>query len=55
MTQFQKHELAGDFPEMEGPEFEAFCDDIEENGVLTPLVILDGKILDGWNRYRAVR
>ncbi|MCB9993097.1 MAG: S-adenosylmethionine-binding protein [Hyphomicrobiaceae bacterium] len=47
------HSLADLFPLIEGPEFEALVRDIAENGVREQIVVKDGQILDGRNRYRA--
>ncbi len=47
------HPLCTLFPRLEGTEFEAMKADIKANGQLQPIVIHDGKILDGGNRYRA--
>jgi hypothetical protein len=47
------HPLAELFPLMTGADFEALVDDIQTNGQHHPVVTLDGKILDGRNRYRA--
>lgn len=47
------HPYADLFPLMEGQEFDDLVTDIEQNGLLHPIVLLDGKILDGRNRYRA--
>ncbi|MFB9123310.1 S-adenosylmethionine-binding protein [Paraburkholderia dipogonis] len=47
------HPLCTLFPRLEGVEFEALKADIEANGQLQPIVLHDGKILDGGNRYRA--
>ena len=38
---------------MAGGEFDALCADIKANGLNSPVVIHDGMILDGGNRYRA--
>lgn len=38
---------------MDEPEFEAFCEDVSERGVLFPGTLYEGKVLDGWHRYRA--
>lgn len=47
------HELANAFPLMEGAEFGELIADIDDNGLLSPVVMYDGKILDGRNRWRA--
>lgn len=48
------HPLANAFPLIEGEEFEAFREDISQNGQREPIVLHEGKILDGRNRYRAL-
>lgn len=48
------HPLANAFPLIEGEEYIAFCEDISNNGQQEPIVLLDGMILDGRNRYRAL-
>jgi N6-adenosine-specific RNA methylase IME4 len=53
MKQLHFHKLADLFPLMEGDAFDAFAADIKERGLLHPIVVLDDKILDGRNRYRA--
>jgi ParB-like chromosome segregation protein Spo0J len=40
---------------MDEPEFEAFCADVEARGVIMPVTIYEGKVLDGWHRYRAAK
>ena len=49
------HAAAALFPllEVESPEFGELIQDIREHGLLQPIVLCDGKILDGRNRYRA--
>lgn len=49
------HKLANIFPLIEGGEFEQLVSDIREHGVLEPVWMLEGKILDGRNRYRAAQ
>lgn len=49
------HEYADLFPWIEGQAFQELKADIAKNGVLEPIVFLDGAILDGRNRYVAAR
>ena len=54
MTGLEFHPLANLFPLIEGKDFEEFCAGIKADGHLhDKIVLLDGKILDGRNRYRA--
>ena len=53
MTNFEYHNLANLFPFMSPSEFELLCDDIKKNGLLNSIVLYEGKILDGRNRYKA--
>ncbi len=47
------HKLAKLFPEITGEDFKALVKDIKTRGLRQPITTLDGKILDGANRYRA--
>lgn len=47
------HPLCTLFPRMSGADFKALCADILANGLRLPIVMHDGMILDGGNRYRA--
>ena len=38
---------------MSGKEYEGFVEDVRQNGLREPISLLNGKILDGRNRYRA--
>ena len=49
----KRHPLSAAFPDMPADEFAALVDDIQENGLLQPVVLFDGMVLDGWHRYRA--
>ena len=53
MITYDAHELALVFPRMSEPEFAAFKEDIRENGQHEPILLYEGKILDGLHRYRA--
>lgn len=47
------HPIAEIFPSIEGAEFDALVADIQKKGCIQPLVMYQGKILDGRNRWRA--
>lgn len=49
----QLHPLCTFFPRIEGAEFEALVADIGRNGLREAIVLHDGMVLDGGNRYRA--
>lgn len=53
--EFEQHEVALKLMPggMSDEEFEAFCEDVEERGILMPITFYEGKVLDGWHRYRA--
>lgn len=53
MEEYEFHELAEMFPLMGELELYELAKDIARNGLLEPIVLLDGKILDGRNRYKA--
>lgn len=48
-----RHPLSAAFGDMPKDEFDELVADIKRNGLITPIVTLDGMILDGWHRYRA--
>ena len=51
--EMQPHPYADMFPRMQGVDFSALVASIEEYGLEEPIVIYEGKILDGRNRYAA--
>ncbi|NDB70204.1 MAG: plasmid replication/partition related protein, partial [Methylocystaceae bacterium] len=53
--EYEFHPIADLFPLIEGEEFEALCADIKKNGLRQNIMIYQGKILDGRNRYRACK
>lgn len=50
---YELHPLCTLFPRLSGAEFDALRDDIKANGLRQPIVLHEGMILDGGNRYRA--
>lgn len=53
MANLKPHQLCSIFPRLAEAEFSALCRDIATNGLNQPIVLHDGLILDGGNRYRA--
>ncbi len=51
---FPCHPLANLFPLIEGDDFARLVASVTENGLREPIVLKDGLILDGRNRYRAL-
>jgi ParB-like chromosome segregation protein Spo0J len=49
------HPVANLFPLLEGPDFDAFVEDVRSHGLQQPIVRHDDQILDGRNRWRACR
>jgi ParB-like chromosome segregation protein Spo0J len=52
-TELPFHPLANVFPLLEGAEFTALVADIQQHGVLEPIWLYEGQLLEGRNRYRA--
>lgn len=53
MAELTAHPVADLFPMLSQADFEALKQDIEENGLMEPIWLYEGRILDGRNRYRA--
>jgi len=51
--ELKRHPLSGYWPDMPHDDFVELTEDVRERGVIEPIVLLDGKVLDGWHRYRA--
>lgn len=51
MTNYEQHDLGKIMPRMELEQFKTFTVDIVKNGLQSPIILYEGKILDGWNRY----
>ena len=47
------HPIANIFPMMSGEELSELAESIESNGLRVPILLYEGKILDGRNRYQA--
>jgi N6-adenosine-specific RNA methylase IME4 len=52
-SQLAFHPLSEIFPLIEGDDFDALVEDVRQHGVREPVVLYQGQILDGRNRYRA--
>lgn len=53
MNEIENHPLAEIFPMIGNGELAELAEDIKKNGLKNPVVLFEGKILDGRNRYRA--
>ena len=53
MQNLSPHPLAECFPLLPLVELQTLALDIAKNGLIHPIVIFEGKILEGRNRYRA--
>ena len=53
--QYEFHPIANIFPLMTDEEFEAFKEDIKTKTQQEPIILYQGKILDGRNRYKACK
>lgn len=53
MAQYEFHPWANTFPMLDEDELRELADDIARHGLRHPILLADGKIADGRNRYRA--
>lgn len=49
----EQHPLSAAFPAMPEDEFARLAADIHKRGLEHPIVLYEGKVLDGWHRYLA--
>jgi hypothetical protein len=53
--EYSAHELANLLPMIDPARFTELREDIRRNGILEPIKLFEGRILDGRNRYKAAR
>ena len=53
MSELKYRRISNLFPLMSGDQFQELVEDVKANGLRTPIVLFEGEILDGRNRYRA--
>jgi hypothetical protein len=52
---YTRHPLSSAYGDMPAEDFAALKADLKDNGQQMPIVIHEGKVLDGWHRYTALR
>lgn len=50
---YERHAYSEVFGDMDEESFKALVDDISDNGLKEKIAIFEGKIIDGWHRYKA--
>ncbi len=53
IKEYEQHEIGKLMPSMQPDEFNKLSSDIKINGLKTPIVLYEDKILDGWHRAQA--
>ena len=53
--EYESHPLANSLPLMSSDKLWQLAKDISKNGLFRPIILFEGKILDGRNRYKACR
>ena len=49
----EQHPLSAYWPPMDPETFRDLVDSIRGGGIKTPIILYEGKVLDGWHRYNA--
>ena len=52
-TDLERHELSALLTDMPEAEYQDLIQSISNNGQREPIRVFDGKVIDGWHRYRA--
>ena len=55
MTEFKLHEASALFPILDNDGLKSLAEDIKSHGLLEPITIYEGKVLDGRNRLAACK
>ena len=50
---YTRHDLSSYWPDMADEDFLALKESIGYSGLLEPITLFEGQILDGWHRYNA--
>ena len=50
---YKIHPACEIFPDLRGEEFDALVADIKKKGLILPIILINGVLIDGKNRYRA--
>ena len=50
---YERHQLSASWPDMAEEDFVALKDSISYSGLIEPITLFEGQILDGWHRYSA--
>jgi ParB-like chromosome segregation protein Spo0J len=53
MKKYEQHPIGAAWPALSDEDFQKLVDSIESIGILEKITVYEGKILDGWHRYRA--
>jgi hypothetical protein len=54
-VEYVPHDLANLLPMIDSARFAELREDIRKNGILEPIKLFEGRILDGRNRYKAAK